>query len=115
MTSLFEGEPTLLDPGVPWFYNRVTFVLRRDGERIDCAIEAADHLLDFRWSIHDRTVVRLQLANVVGLEVRQTPASEGLTITTSPAELGSLYVQVSPQVAVIWTADSARPGDITGH
>jgi hypothetical protein len=107
LISLFESEPTLLDPEVPWFYNRVAFVLQRDDERIECDIEPADHMLDFRWSIQDRTVVRLQLANVVGLVVRQTPESEGLTITTSGAELGSLYIQVSPEVGVIWTADIA--------
>jgi hypothetical protein len=110
LISLFEGEPTLLDPDVPWFYNRVAFVHQRDDERIECAIEPAEHALDFTWSIDDRIVVRLQLANVVGLVVRQTPESEGLTITTSPAKLGSLYIQVSPDVGVIWTADAAATG-----
>ena len=99
-----------MDPDVPWFYNKVAFVLRRNDEKIECAIEPADHVLVFTWSIDGRTVVRLQLANVVGLAVRQTPESEGLTITTSSAESGSLYIQVSPEVGVIWTLDAAWTG-----
>jgi hypothetical protein len=106
LISLFESEPTLLDPEVPWVYNSVTFMRERAGERIECTIHQADHEFAFSWTVDSRTVIRLDLNTVVGIEVRQTKASAGLAITTSDAHLGPLQIQISPHVSVIWNASS---------
>jgi hypothetical protein len=106
LISLFEGEPRLSDPEVPWVYNRVTFMRERAGELIECTIHQADREFAFGWSVDGRTFIRLDLNNVVGLEVRQTKASEGLAITLSDAHLGPLWIQVSPSVSLNWSARS---------
>jgi hypothetical protein len=105
LISLFESEPTLMDPGVPWIYNHVTFVLDRAGERIECMIHEADQEVAFRWLVGGRTVVQLELTDVVGLEVSHGDNTEGLTVTTSDAGR-LLYIQISPDVSVVWSADT---------
>jgi hypothetical protein len=107
LVSLFEGDPTLSDPDVPWIYNRVTFVIERGDERIEVTIHQADREFAFTWSIRGRSVVKLDLGNVVGLEVTKEDSREGLRLTTADPDAEPLHIDVSPEFRIAW-----KSGDI---
>ena len=39
LLALFEKEPVILDPEIPWRYNRLTFEIQRGGDKFHCAVD----------------------------------------------------------------------------
>ena len=107
LLSLFDGEPTVLDSGVPWFYNRITFTVDRPLGRVECSIGPADHALTFRCSTEEQTVIALQLDDVSGLSTWRQGKLEGFTATLEDPRRGELRIQISPDVSVAWCAPPA--------
>jgi hypothetical protein len=102
LISLFEGEPKLTDPDVPWVYNRIQFSLGRGIERIECAIEPSSGQIDFTYEIAGRIALALVLLRVAGLQTYQTGDSEGLIVLMKDESRGKLHVQVSPDIRFTW-------------
>ena len=111
LISFFEGEPELTDPAQPWFYNRLTFRLERDGEVIEAGIEPSYRLLALEWKAADgATRLRLDLNGVDKLVVEEDQARAVLTASfPESSPLYELRLQVRPHVSVSWGADLNSP------
>lgn len=107
LISFFESEPVLLDPDQPWFYNRVTFTLERDGEVIEAGIEPSYRLFALEWKAPDgATRLRLDLNGVDRLAVEEDQVRAVLTASfPESSPLYDLRLQVRPHVSVSWGLD----------
>ena len=105
LIAVFEGEPTLTDANLPWFYNRVSFSLVRGRELIECAIEPSSRQIDFTYVIDGRVAVALVLRRVAGLRTYQERGTEGLVVLMEDGSRGDLRVQVSPEIRFTWRED----------
>ena len=102
LVSLFEEEPTLLDQGVPWVYNRVTFRTQRGDDRVLCEIEPASRILSFTWERSGIELVRLEVAGIASLVVEFEKGREALVATFEAERLSDLRLQFRPHVHVSW-------------
>ena len=80
---------------------------RRGNERIECAIQQADHEVAFRWLVDDELIIDLDLHDVVGLEVRQGQGKESLVISTGDPHQRPIQIDISPRVSLV-LADEPR-------
>ena len=112
LISLFESEPQLADPKVPWAYNRLEFSLTRSNGTLSCVIEPGYEALVLDWMRDGEMVVHLDLRWVLGLEVRSGGGRESLVATMRDTHLKQLHVQTSPKLAVSWgtTGDCPSTG-----
>ena len=78
LISIFESEPVLTDPGLPWAHNRLTFTTERDRDHIQCVIEPGYGVLVLRWSREGHTLVDLTVDRVKGLRVGARSALSAL-------------------------------------
>jgi hypothetical protein len=102
LISLFETEPTLLDSGVPWIYNQVTFETHTGEDHLHCEIEPSTRQLRVTWTRAGVEIVRLELALVAGLVVETEGVRETLVARFSESSLHDLRLQVRPHVHVSW-------------
>ena len=102
LISLFEGEPTLLDSGVPWVYNQVTFETRTGEDHLHCEIEPASRQLRITWSRAGAELMRLELALVAGLIVESEKGREAMVVRFASPSVRELRLQVRPRVHVAW-------------
>jgi hypothetical protein len=102
LVSVFEGEPTLADPELPWVYNRLQFSVSHGGDQIECTIEPSSRQVDFTYTIDGRNAVTLGLRRVAGLRTYKEGAGEGIVVLMEDATRGELTVQVSPDIRLTW-------------
>jgi hypothetical protein len=110
LIGFFGCEPTLLDPGIPWVYNRVTFQTERNGELVVCEIEPASEIMDITWSQSGKVRLELKLSWVRSLAVVESAATEALVaeFRYGGQYLLPLRLQLRPSVMVTW-GTSAQP------
>jgi hypothetical protein len=111
LIGLFECEPVLLDEGVPWAYNRLTFTSNRPDEQIVCEIEPAAEILRFRWARQGSLVLDFHLNWVCGLEVTMDQGVELLRAAFRSPAIGPLVIQLKPRVFVSFSTPAAPPED----
>ena len=105
LISLFEAEPTLLDIGVPWVYNHLTFETRRVEDHLVCEIEPASRHLRVTWERSGTELVRLDIFRVAGLMVEAERGREALVATFGDSQLSNLRLQLRPSLHVSWGND----------
>lgn len=69
MLGFFGVEPQVLDAGVPWFYNRLTFSLETSVDHLTCAIEPAEGHIEVAWRHQGEEAVRVNLDSLRTLVV----------------------------------------------
>jgi hypothetical protein len=84
LLSFFEVEPTLTDRDAPRYYNRLTFVSVRGSDRIECEIEPADEIVEFRWVQDGVQRIWLKLESVDSMRVETSSGVETLLISCRP-------------------------------
>lgn len=104
LEAVFEGEATLLDPGVHPFYNRLTFTVDRPLGRVVCSIEPSSGALWFRCSAGPGTVIDLAVHDIARLNTWASGDGEGLIVTTEDEARGELRIQITPDVSIVWCA-----------
>jgi hypothetical protein len=102
LISLFEGEPTLADPDLPWIYNRLVFTRAQGGELIECTIQPSSRQVDFTYAVDGRNAVALGLRRVAGMVTYQEGGAEGIVVQMEDESRGELRVQVSPDIRFTW-------------
>jgi hypothetical protein len=105
LVSLFQSAPKLLDPGVPWEYNHVTFETSLDDNRVVCDIEPANEHLRIRWEEAGVELVNLDLSRVSGLAVVAERGREALVATFRDPHLKRLRFQIRPRLHLFWGTD----------
>jgi hypothetical protein len=102
LIGVFEAEPELADPGVPWAYNRLCFDTVRGDDHIHCVIEPGYETVEFTWSQGDVPRLSLDLHWVRGLTARTGSGREILTLELRDASLLPLEIQLKPTIQVKW-------------
>jgi hypothetical protein len=103
LLELFEAEPAVLDPGVPWAYNTVTFATKRGHDEVRCAFDPGYGEIEFNWSIDGRSMIQLKVERVEIVRIERYTAWEGFVVSFSEqAALPDLIVQLKPLVKVQW-------------
>ena len=69
LIEFFGAEPDVLDAGVPWLYNQVTFVTERESDRLVFTLAPAYGELKVIWSCGGADVVSAELSGLRTLEV----------------------------------------------
>ena len=82
MLGFFGVEPQVLDAGVPWFYNRLTFSLETSVDHLTCAIEPAEGHIEVAW--RHRTLVVTSEAGISYLLAAQEGNSVQLRLWLEP-------------------------------
>src|SRR5258708_1950295 len=72
------GEPRLADPGVPWAYNRLTFEVARDRDRVEVTVSPGYGEVLIGWQRDGEVLVTLQLGDVAALAVEREHEREYL-------------------------------------
>jgi hypothetical protein len=104
LLALFEVEPTLLDAGIPWVYNTLTFASLRDGHRVECTIVPGYGELRVAWSNAAQSLVDIRLNQVEGLRVEIGKTREALVAEFSEKTgLGLLTIELKPTIRLTWT------------
>lgn len=109
LLSLFECEPVLDDPEVPWAYNRLTFDTKRGSDRILCVIEPGYCCLDFTWWHNTTKHLALKLRSVQGITVASGGGIEFFVATFRDECLLPLRLQLKPSIECEWGTSSDFP------
>ena len=99
---LFEREPELMDPGLPWAYNHLTFSVERDGERLVCMIAPAYGDVQVHLTRGDRSILDLVFGFVSKLAVRKERDAEALVVDFGIDRVNQLRVQTKPHFHISW-------------
>lgn len=111
LIQLFECEPALTDGNVPWCYNHLAFTSVRGRDRIECEIEPAEEVLQFRWYMENLERVNLDLRSVSGIRVNLTNEEESLSaFFPRRSGLRTLVIQLKPRIRIAWGNDFPDPG-----
>jgi hypothetical protein len=104
LIGLFECEPSLLDPDVPWVYNRLRFLTERGPDRVECEIEPASEIVEVRWWQSGLLRLHLDLRWVRSLAVEEGPVHEALVAEFRYGRgfVNPLVLQLRPHVSVSW-------------
>jgi hypothetical protein len=107
LIGLFESEPVLTDPNLPWVYNGLTFSVEREGEAIEVEISPSYGQLAVELRRADGTTrLRLDLNGVERLAVDEHGDRAALVASFVDASpLRDLRLQLSPHVSVLWGID----------
>jgi hypothetical protein len=107
LLSVFEVEPTVLDPGVPWAYNMLTFETTRGEDRVRCEIAPGYDEFRFVWTRDGDLILKLDLRRVSGLLVHTEKGSESLCLEFSDDTIGPLVLQLKPKLTVSFSTNDA--------
>jgi hypothetical protein len=84
LLAFFGSEPGLLDPGLPWFYNQLTFIVEREGERVTCTIEPAEGQITVEWERHGDKVAGISVTKLRTLDVISEEGASCLVAAREP-------------------------------
>jgi len=101
LVAFFEAEPEVLDPGVPWFYNTLTFLTARDGIEVHCAICPSYGQLTLRLRLGGQDLLNVDLRCVVGMRVENRADREILLASVQRQD--DFVLQLKPHVQVGWS------------
>ena len=108
LICLFESEPALTDPGLPWAYNCLRFDTARGADRVVCAIEPGYEVVRLSWERDGVEIVRLELNCVRGLTVEAAGGREGLVGTFRDPAVDPFRLELRPRVHLRW-GTAVRP------
>jgi hypothetical protein len=109
LIGLFEGEPEVLDPEMPWSFNTLRFEFRRDLDRLRCLLLSADEGLEIHWWQADLLRLHLSLNWVRSLVVEITAGSDILVahFRYGRGFVSPLRIQLRPHVSIAWGTEPA--------
>lgn len=103
LLQLFGAEPALLDAGVPWAYNTVTFTTRRGADEIECVLTPGYGGVALAWRREGRVIAQFALARVAAVCTRSDNSAEALVIAfEEKSALADFVLQLEPFVKVDW-------------
>jgi len=107
LIDIFGTEPRLSDPGVPWSYNCLTFVVDRGSDRVVCEISPGYKAVRVNWLRDGTELVRLDLAGVDKVATETERGKEGVLFSFLDERLLSLRLQLRPIVHLSLGAEVA--------
>jgi hypothetical protein len=104
LLTLFGSEPALLDPGVPWIYNRATYRIERDGYRISLEIKPSYRELKVSVESNGRSVSQALLSPFADLRVEMDEQAELLIVRFDQLSRSVLFLTLRPDVSLSMVA-----------
>jgi len=105
LISFFEGEPSLLEKGVPWAYNQLRFQVVVGEDRIVCEMAPGYEELTIRWDRAGTAIVDLQLYWVSGLVIEVDRIQETLVAKFRDRHLHDLRFRLRPHPHLAWSTN----------
>lgn len=102
LIGLFECEPILMDQGVPWSYNHLTFHSTRGKDVVTCIMEPGYHTLKFQWVRDEVEHLNLDFGWVEGIQVTMKPNKESLQLLFLYRE--TVEIQLKPNICFSFTS-----------
>jgi hypothetical protein len=106
LIGLFEAEPSLLDAGVPWVYNRVTFTTTRQNVTVTVAIEVASSVVDVALNVSGEPLGKFQLREVDSIHLERHKGAEGLRKEFRSPAIEPFVLWLKPRALVQWGSAS---------
>ena len=97
---LFEVEPSLADPDVVWFYNRLRFVTERGPDRVTFEVEPASKSVRFTWVRDGAELNSAEIHDVQGMTVEKGPNGEGVQMNLHDGDTVTLWLK--PETRAEW-------------
>jgi len=102
LISFFEGEPSVLDPGIPWAYNALRFETVVGEDRIACDLEPGMCAFMIRWNRGGVEVLNLDLHGISGLVIDTWKGGETFVASFQNPQLDDLRLTLRPTPRVVW-------------
>lgn len=97
---LFEAEPTLADPDIVWFYNRLRFVTDRGPDRVMFEVEPASKSVRFTVERDGARLTSAEVHDVQGMTIARGPDGEGAQMMLHDGDTVTLWLK--PRVRTEW-------------
>lgn len=103
LISLFESEPHLLDPELPWVYNTITFELTRGHDEVTVIIDPGMERVHIRWSRSGEEVLDVMAEGVARISAEEEPNRETLVLHFhEDLHRDDLRLRVKPEIHLYW-------------
>jgi hypothetical protein len=104
LISLFESEPELMDEGIPWFYNTLSFKIQRESDILSCIISPAYRSFSIDLTINERTIYSLGFKDVEGLTIEKDKGVERFILEMNgESTFVTMIIQTKPQIRITTT------------
>ena len=104
--SLFEVEPTLIDPDAPWIYNTATYQTERDGYQVKLEISPSYSSLKATLTFEGREIAEAEVTSFTGLEIDMDGGREALVVRFGDADASAVVLTLKPHVRLTMIASS---------
>jgi hypothetical protein len=110
LLALFETEPMVLDPGLPWLYNLLEFTTVRNEVEVRCRIHPSYGEVTTQLTMNGHELARFELRDAETIRVIVDGRQEALVATFAPKlSLDDFVLQLKPRVRAAW-GNLAYPG-----
>jgi len=106
LLSVFEVEPVVSDPGVPWAYNTLTFETTRGEDHVRCDIIPGYDEFRLVWTRGDERIMTLTLCRVAALAVCTEHGNDSISLEFADENIGPLILQLKPHVMVAFSTNN---------
>ena len=104
--AFFEVEPTMLDPGVPWVYNTLTYLTERDGYVVRFQISPSYSTLKVAVSFGGHEIADVELTAFTDLQILIEGGRETLIARFGETTASGLFLTLKPMVRIALIASS---------
>ena len=104
--ALFEAEPELADPKVPWVYNTATYRLERDGRVIMATIGPSYSSFKAAVILNGELVAEATVNAFTDIEIISDRSREVLMIRFGEFSVSALFLTLKPAVTLVIQAGS---------
>lgn len=100
LVGFFEAEPSILDQGVPWSYNRLTFETVRGGVSVHAVFEPANGLFEVSLKVNDQEIASAQVQALGDVQLHQAAQREALSASFGKQHENTLWLTLKPAVCL---------------
>jgi hypothetical protein len=97
LAAFFGTEPALMDPGIPWEYNTLTFTVRRASDSVTCVIVPALIVVELTWTREREEIIRVTVAEIERVHIASENGGAVLAAATAGNAL-ALRLRLDPAI-----------------
>lgn len=103
LLSFFEVDPKVLDEGIPWMYNSLTFEKLLENETLVCVFSPAYGEVDLKLIQNGVDKLVLNLSAIDKIEILKEKKQEHLKIKfKEDVPFKNFLLAIKPEVRIIW-------------
>lgn len=94
----------MLDPNTDsWYYNTLTFAIRRGIDKIVCILSPSYGDMQLIWSQGNREILNLEISHIKTIKVVNEHNTEALHVEFKESiPLERLHIRMKPDIHVLW-------------